>query len=249
MKIIRNDKLIHRNARIGGIATIAGLALLIGGMVFTVAIRNTSQIGFSWLLLILGFITSQVGVYFGGRYGRSPRPDEQIDKALKGLDERYTVFHYSTPVAHLLVGPAGVWDLISRHQAGKVTFAKGRWRQSRGGCLQAYLRLFAQEGIGRPDLDIPVDTQSIQKFFQKKHPEIKAPQVQSAIVFTNPTVELDVADAPAPTLLAKELKEFIRKKAKDSPFPMTGVKELVSALQGNQPSTQIEDKDDDKPDT
>ena len=31
MKIIRNDKLIRRNARIGGIATLGGLALLIGG--------------------------------------------------------------------------------------------------------------------------------------------------------------------------------------------------------------------------
>ena len=175
MKIIKNDKLIHRNARLGGIATVVGLALLIGGMVFTITIRNTAQVGYSWLLLIAGFITSQVGVYFGGRFGRSPRPDEEIDKALKGLDERYAIYHYTTPVSHLLVGPAGVWNFISRHQGGKVTYAKGRWRQSRGGCVQAYLRLFAQEGIGRPDLDIPVDTQSLQKFFQKKHTDLEAP--------------------------------------------------------------------------
>ena len=243
MKIIRNDKLIHRNSRIGGIATVAGLALLIGGMVFTVTIHNTAQVGYSWLLLIAGFITSQVGVYFGGRFGRSPRPDEEIDKALKGLDERYAIFHYTTPVAHLLVGPAGVWNFIARHQGGKVSFAKGRWRQSRSGCAQTYLRLFAQEGIGRPDLDIPVDTQALQKFFQKKHADLEVPTIQSAVVFTNANTELDVAEAPAPTMLAKDLKEFIRKKAKDASFPMTSVKAIVAALEGNLPSTQSEDKE------
>ena len=240
MKIIRNDKLIRRNSRIGGIATLVGLALLIGGMVFTVTIRDTSQVGWSWLLLIAGFIVSQLGVYFGGRYGRSPRPDELLDKALKGLDERYTIFHYATAVSHLLVGPAGTWILVPRHQGGKVTYAKGRWRQSRAGCVQAYLRLFAQEGIGRPDLDIPVETQSLQKFFQKKHAELEVPPIQAAIVFTNENVELEVGEAPAPSLPAKELKEFIRKTAKDNQFPMTKVKEIVAALEESQPPAKIE---------
>ncbi len=244
MKIIRNDKLIRRNARFGGIATVVGLGLLIGGMVVTVTVRNTALIGWSWLLLILGFIASQVGVYFGGRFGRSPRPDQLIDKALKGLDERYAVFHYATAVSHLLVGPAGVWILIPRHQGGKVTYAKGRWRQSRAGCVQAYLRFFAQEGIGRPDLDIPVETQSLQKYFQKKLPDFSVPNIQSAVVFTSDNVELEVEDAPAPTMPAKELKEFIRKKAKESSYPMTNVKEIVAAFEGNIPSTQSDDKEE-----
>jgi hypothetical protein len=242
MKIIRNDKLIRRNARIGGIATMGGLAMLVGGMIFTFTIREPSQVGWSWLLLIGGFITSQFGVYFGGRFGRNPRPDELLDRALKGLDERYAIFHYTTAVSHLLIGPAGTWILLPRNQGGKITFSKGRWRQSKAGCIQAYLRFFAQEGIGRPDLDIPVETQSLQKFFQKKHAEIEIPPIQAAVVFTNENVELDVEDAPAPSLPAKELKEFIRKKAKDVPFPMTKVKEIVAALEGNHsPSIQKED--------
>jgi hypothetical protein len=238
MKIIRNDKLIRRNSRIGGISTVVGLALLIGGMVFTITVRDPSQVGFSWLLLIAGFIVSQLGVYFGGRFGRSPRPDEQIDTALKGLDERYTIFHYSAAVSHLLVGPAGAWIIIPRHQGGKVTYAKGRWKQSKSGCVQAYLRLFAQEGIGRPDLDIPVETQSLQKYFQKKHPEIETPPIQAVIVFTNENVELEAGDAPMPALQAKELKEFIRKKAKEEQFSMTRVKEIVAALEGSQPQAE-----------
>jgi hypothetical protein len=244
MKIIRNDKLIRRNARIGGIATLGGLALLLGGMVFTFTIRNPSQVGWSWLLLIAGFIASQVGVYFGGRFGRSPRPDEQLDRALKGLDERYSIFHYTTAVSHLLVGPAGAWIFLPRHQSGKITYTKGRWRQSKSGCVQAYLRFFAQEGIGRPDLDIPVETQALQKFFQKNHADIEVPPIQTAVVFTHENVEVDADDAPAPSIPAKELKEFIRKKAKDAPLPMTKVKEIVAALEGNGlPTVQNEDSE------
>jgi len=245
MKIIRNDKLIRRNARIGGIATLGGLALLVGGMIFTFTTRDPSQVGWSWLLLIAGFIASQVGVYFGGRFGRSPRPDEQLDRALKGLDERYSIFHFTTAVSHLLVGPAGVWIFLPRHQGGKITYAKGRWRQSKSGCVQAYLRFFAQEGIGRPDLDIPVETQSLTKFFNKKDPELEVPPIQAAVVFTNENVELEVDDAPAPSLPAKELKEFIRKKAKDAPLSMTKVKEIVAALEGNGLTT-VQNEDSEK---
>jgi hypothetical protein len=240
MKIIRNDKLIHRNARIGGIATIGGLALLIGGMVFTVTIKTPSQVGWSWLMLIAGFIASQIGVYFGSRFGRSPRPDELLDRALKGLDERYTIFHYISSVSHLLVGPAGLWILLPRNQGGKITYAKNRWRQSRSGCLQTYLRFFAQEGIGRPDLDIPVETQSLEKNLKKKNPDVEIPPIQAAVVFTSENVELDVDDAPTASLAAKELKEFIRKKAKDAPIPITKVKEIVATLEGNEPSSPVE---------
>jgi hypothetical protein len=237
MRIIRNDKLIRRNARIGGIATMGGLALLVGGMILTFTIRDPSKVGWSWLLLIAGFITSQLGVYFGGRFGRSPRPDELLDRALKGLDERYSIFHYTTAVSHLLVGPAGAWLLLPRNQGGKITYVKGRWRQSKSGCVQAYLRFFAQEGIGRPE------TQTLQKFFLKKHAELESPPIQAAVVFTHENVELEVNDAPAPSLPAKELKEFIRKKAKETPLSMTKVKEITAALEGTQPAVVSESDD------
>lgn len=233
--------MIRRNARIGMFATLGGLALLLGGVILT--IMRPTQVVYMWLLLIAGFTASQVGIYFGGRFGRSPRPDEQLDQALKGLDERYAIFHYTTAVSHLLVGPAGAWILIPRHQGGKVTYAKGRWRQSKVGCVQSYLRFFGQEGIGRPDLDVPIETQSLTKFFHKKHPDLEVPTFQAAVVFTNNIVELEVGEAPVPSLPAKELKEFIRKKAKEASFPMTKAKEIVAALEGNRPPVQGEEKE------
>ena len=90
---------------------------------------------------------------------------------------------------------------------------------------------------------LPVETQSLQKFFLKKHAELEVPPIQAAVVFTNENVELEVNDAPAPSLPAKELKEFIRKKAKETPLSMTKVKEIAAALEGNSPSVQVEDNE------
>jgi hypothetical protein len=230
MKIVTNEKLIRRNSRIGMIATFSGLAILAGGLLISFRSKDQAQFGLAWISLLAGFLLSQVGVYFGNRWGRRPRPDELINQALKGLDDRYALYHYTTPTAHLLVGPVGIWVLLSRHQTGQITYDKGRWRQKRSGCIQVYLRFFAQEGLGRPDLDIPVEVASVQKFLHKKLPDTELPPIQAALVFTNEKAELQTDDAPNPTLPAKELKEFIRKLAKDKPLPTPKAKEIVEAL-------------------
>jgi len=124
MKIIINEKMIRRNARIGQIATLGGLAILAGGMI--ISFRKQELFLIAWASLILGFILSQIGIYFGNRWGRSPRPDEKLNQALKGLDDRYTIYHYTTPLSHLLIGPAGICVLLTRHQRGRVTYEKGR---------------------------------------------------------------------------------------------------------------------------
>ncbi len=151
MKIIKNEKLIKRNAKIGQYTSLGALAVLGIGMY----ISFTQPDLFVWALgaLLVGFTLTQVGMYFGNRWGRSPRPDEKLDAGLKGLTKDYSMYHWTTPIAHLLVGPAGVWVLIPYHQRGQVTYRKNRWKMSGGGFLQNYMRLFGQEGIGRPDLE------------------------------------------------------------------------------------------------
>jgi formate hydrogenlyase subunit 3/multisubunit Na+/H+ antiporter MnhD subunit len=86
MKVITNERLIKRNARIGQIATFGGLLVLIGGLVITY--RNPAYASLSWVALIGGFALSQIGMYFGNRWGRHPRPDELVDQGLKGLNDQ-----------------------------------------------------------------------------------------------------------------------------------------------------------------
>jgi len=230
MRIIKNERMIKRNATIGSIITIASLATLGGGMYITFSKPELLYLSIG--ALMVGFVLSQVGIYFTTRWGRKPRPDELLDQALKGLDKRYALYHYATPAAHLLVGPAGIWTLIPKHQRGTITFQKNRWRQKGGGILQGYLRLFAQEGIGRPDLEIETDITKLDKFFKKKFTFQEPPKINAALIFFHPDVVLEVEDATTPTLFSKKLKEYIRKHAKDQSLSQDIYEEIQKELEG-----------------
>lgn len=211
MQIYTNDKHIRRYARIGQYTSIGGLLLLVAAMV----IQFTRQDLFSLSLagLLFGFALSQVGIYLGNRYARSPRPDQALNLALKGLDRRFSLYHYVAPTAHLLSGPSGLWVLLPKVQRGRITFEKGRWRQ-RGGAGLAYMKIFAQEGIGRPDLEISAEVESVKKFLQKELPDVTFPEPRAALLFTNEKARVDAPDAPVPTLPIKQLKDLIRKSGK-----------------------------------
>lgn len=229
MKIVANDKLIKRNGRLGQIATITGILILVGG--FLVSFRNYAYAGFAWIALFLGFALTQIGLYFGNRWGRHPRPDERLNEGLKGMNDQYTLFHYKTPAAHLLVGPSGIWVLIPYYQQGRIVYEKKRWKQKGGGFMQKYLRIFAQEGIGRPDLEAPAEASSVDRYLHKKLPNVEIPEVSVALVFTSEKAELEVDDAPILTVQLKKLKEVIRKSAKEKSLSQVFIQEINSLFE------------------
>jgi len=236
MNIQRNDRLIKRNSLIGRYAMFAGLAVLLGGMF--ISFRYQEQFGISMSALILGFILSQVGIYYSNRYGRRPRPDELIDQALKGLDFKYTIYHFTGPVPHMLLGPSGIWALLPYYQRGTITFEKGRWRQRGGGAMYGYLKIFAQESLGRPDMDVTNAVEEIQAFLKKKlgaevFPPESLPPVQAALIFTNERATIAIpedASPPAATVMLKELKPLVRKVEKGKGLTVEKIKLIEDAL-------------------
>jgi len=224
MKVITNDRLVRRNGRLGQIATLAGLLVLVGGMF--VSFRYPNYAGFAWIALFIGFALSQIGLYFGNRWGRHPRPDERLNEGLKGLNDQYSIYHYTTPAAHLLVGPSGLWVIMPFYQQGQIIYEKGRWKQKGGGFMQKYLRVFAQEGIGRPDLEAPSEASAVNRFIHKKIPDGKIPDASVALVFTNDKANLEVEGAPILTVPLKKLKEEIRKSAKEKPLSPDLIREI-----------------------
>lgn len=228
MKLILNEKIIKRNTAIGRYSSLVALLILGGGMYVTFAYPD--QVTISFGALLVGFLLSQFGIYFGNRWGRRPRVDEQITSALKGMNKEYALYHYTAPVSHLIVGPAGVWIIEPYYQRGTITYEKGRWRQKGGGFLLTYMKIFAQEGIGRPDIEIEADTESIKKFLAKALGEQNLPPIKSVLVFTDARVELQIEDAPHPAMKIGELKEFLRKTAKSEPLPVPDYKRIQEVL-------------------
>jgi hypothetical protein len=226
MKIITNTKVVQRNKNIGKVLTIVSLAVLAGGLVLSIN-GSPENITYSYLALILGFMTSQFGIFFTNRFGRSPRPDERISAELKGLDDRYSLYHYATAVSHLLVGPSGLWVLMPFNQQGTITYEKGKYKQ-KGGNL--YLKIFAQEGLGRPDKDTQYACEDMQKYLAKRMDADSIPAINALVVFTNPKAEVKAPEAPYPTVTAEKMKDFLRKKAKDNAYPPEFADKINSAI-------------------
>jgi hypothetical protein len=228
MKIIKNEKLIERNRKIGSWTSLAALIVL--GLGMYISFTRTELFIYSLAALLIGFTLTQIGMYMGNKYGRSPRPDEKLDAALKGLPNEFTIYHYNTPASHLLVGPAGVWLLKPYHQRGQVSFQKNRWRMSGGGFLQSYLRLFGQESMGRPEVEIENEITSLKKQLAKQMDESEIPETNALMVFTSDQVEIDAGDSPIPAIKVRQLKDFIRQRAKERLITQAQLAEVKAAL-------------------
>lgn len=226
MKIVTNEKLIKTRKVIGRYTTIGSLVILGIGLYLSF---QPQYMNYSFIALLVGFLLSQIGIYFGNRWGRSPRPDEWISQSLKGLDGKYTLYHYRTPVPHLLIGPAGIWVLLPYSQGGVITYneEKKRWHQ-KGGNL--YLKIFAQDSLGRPDLEITAYLDEIKRYFEKNLPNAGLPEPKAVLLFTNPKATIDADNAPVDTIPIGKLKEFIRKRAKSNPAPMDKIQILEDFL-------------------
>jgi hypothetical protein len=231
MKIIKNEKLIERNGKIGQYTSLG--ALLILGLGMYISFSKPEYFTYSIVCLVVGFVMTQVGMYMGNRWGRSPRPDEKIDAGLKGIHSEFNMLHYVSPASHLLVGPSGVWVLVPYHQAGNFTFEKNRWKLSGGGFLQKYMRIFGQDGIGRPDIDAENEVRALNKFFAKNLDGSFTPEVKPILLFTNDTVELNAGDSPIPAMKIKQLKEFIRQGGKNRVFSTNQIEKITSLFEAS----------------
>lgn len=229
MIIVRNERLIKRNKLLGSITGI--LAILILGLGTYISFRYQEQINLSLLALLLGMILYQVSIYYSNRFGRTPRPDQELDAALKGLDDHFILYHYASPVEHLLVGPAGVWMLLPFQQKGKIIYdsLKKRWKKVGG---NFYLRFITQDHLGREDRNIQAGESKLRKALGRI-PQFEQPEIQAALIFTDQSAEVEAEDAPYPTLHARQLKKLIRKEAKGSDaLPLPAVKTIQDFLGG-----------------
>lgn len=207
MNKVINEKLIKRNKTIGNVLSISGFAILIGGLILNMNPTPTKTL-VSFGALIVGFIVAQISTTYVTRFGRSPRFDEIIADNLSKLNNQYTFYVYNGPVPMLLVGPSGLWIPISTIAAGEISY-DNKWRQ-RGG--SAFMKIFGQESIGKPELEIINQEKLIIDFLKKHVNEEQIPPTNFVLVSMNPKAVIgDVENAPVPIVDISSLRRFIRK--------------------------------------
>jgi len=116
MRIVMDEKMVSRNQKIARYTMIASLAILVIGLI--ISFTNPEQIIISFGALLLGFLMSQIALFYGNRWGKSPRPDEILnDEVLKSLpanqrkprllERQKLMRHFSRSKAYLERGEAG----------------------------------------------------------------------------------------------------------------------------------------------
>lgn len=225
MRTYVNEGYIARRASIGKWASILGLVILVGG--FIVSLRDPGLFFISFATLILGFLLSNVGIYYANRYARPDRPDAVLTQALKGFDKRYALYQYFLPVSHVLLEPGGLTVFALKPQEGQITFEDGKWRHKQG--WRRLLRWIGQEGLGKPDLEAGHDVETMQGWLQKQATDLEVP-VRAVVVFTSPKAELKLEDPLVDVMTPKQLKGWLRKAGKLPPLPREEQARLAEVL-------------------
>lgn len=231
MKLVINEKLIKKNKTIGQVTTFASLAVLAIGLVFAFG-KDMTKILYSYIALIIGFVLSQVGMYFSTRFGRSPRFDELFKGAFEKLRHEYTFYVYSSPVPFLLLGPCSIWVPIPLTASGKISYENGKWKQQGGNFM---MKLFGQEGIGRPVQEVSANTAAIRKYLADKGiPEEEQPEIKHVlVVLMKNTIVGEISEAPIPVVNLEDLKRSVRRVDRDecaAPLTEEQLARLTSAL-------------------
>ena len=204
MRVFRNDKLIESRARIGRISGFAGLGLLFAGLFISF---RPEYFLYAYLVLILGIILASIGTYNASKWLASPRADEALEIALKGLDNKHLLYNYLLPAEHVLLSPYGVYVFIVKRLDGRITCEGERWRQK-----FSFLRLLqgmSRERLGNPTQDLRWAMDRVRQLLEPEVGDEEVP-IAGMIVFSNDKAELDVTGSPVPVLPAKKLKRHLR---------------------------------------
>jgi hypothetical protein len=242
MQIYRNDTYIQRRAKLGRYASLAGMGVLLFGLIITWSAGPNGLLP-SMLALIFGFMLSQVGMYYANRFARPERPDQVLPKALKGFDDRYQLFQFTSPAGNVLVTPSACWAFALKTQGGPIQYTNGKWKHSRG--FRSFFMWLANDSLGNPVREAQAEADSLQRYLAKKLPEVEVP-VQPAIVFVNPTAEVDAAESPVPAIHYKKLKDWLRGPGKAGNLSPEAYTQLIELLSPPEATRQPEEPDENK---
>lgn len=262
MKLYRNSSEIRRKENWGRRLSLAGLAVLFVGLMASLIptwfppdpnVTSSAPVRFlqdywtwiSFAALPLGFILASFGSYFINRFARRrwpgmktvARPDEVLERAMKGFDDKYAYFAWSLPANHVLVGPCGVIVMAVRSDRGKVTVQGDRWREPFS--IGRLFTVFAREGVGNPALELEDQIRKLRAMIdQAPLPagESAAVPVEPVAVFLNPEMQITLENPSVAVLRADQLKDYVRRRAREvkvSPATMRTVTEYLAAQSEN----------------
>jgi hypothetical protein len=206
MQIVANTRLIQRSRRLGNILLFGGMGIMVAVLAFSFYRPAQNLIFAAFALGAL--LISQLGLSLLSRYGRQPRMDEVLSESLKGLDQRYWLFHYYLGADHVVIGPPGVLVLVPRLEDGRISYDGQAWWQSRP--KSGLLRRPSRKKLRGLEQDAQAEVSALRKTLERSGLTPDSLTIQPFVVFLNPKAMVDATSAPLPNSFVKKLKNSIR---------------------------------------
>jgi hypothetical protein len=207
MRVVLNKGKLATKAQNANLASIGGMAALLAGVILPVFIKSMGQ-AIQLIVILIGIVVAMVGIYQANRWVRKPRPEDQLSKALKGLDAKYVLYNYpaSLPCDHILLTPEGVVNLETVNLAGQFIYKDGKWieRMTMGRALRSVV----EERLGNPTRS----ALAVQNFLTEKLSTLTGEKitVKPMIVFTHPGADLELDPrGEVPVFIAEKLKKHV----------------------------------------
>ena len=164
----------------------------------------------AYVAMFAGFILFNLGMQQVGKWSRNPRNDQFLDALLRDkLSDRYALIHFA-PIGkrkaeHLLWYPGGLLAITLRELDGTILERGKRWTRKGMGLR----RLFSFSGpqLGNPSMETDEAINEVEAYLAERQLEF---DVNGAVVFFHPEVELDIEDPEYPVLLGDELAGFVK---------------------------------------
>jgi hypothetical protein len=203
-------KVIKRWNSFSKVLIFLGLGLLIGAFIMT--FREPKLSNQFLIMSVIGVVCSQIGLAINNRWGAKPRTDEIIGEALKGLDNRYELYHYKLGANHALFSPAGAFALVPRYEDGEITYEGEKWFSRR--TKRKLLRRSGKRSLGGVQKNAEAEARSMQRALQRALPDGPEITVNPILVFVNQDTYVKVNGAPLHAVHEKKLKSLIRRLPK-----------------------------------
>lgn len=240
MQVYRNDQFIQRRAKLGRYANLGGMGILLLGLIVNLSMR-TEGLLLSMLALIVGFALYQVGMYYTLRFGRPDRPDQILQKSLKGFDNRYTLFQFTSPAGNVLVTPNACLVFTIKMQSKGIQYRNGKWKHLLG--WQKWFLWLAGDSLGNPTREALGEAGTLQRYLAQKLPGVEIP-LQPVIVFGHAAAEVDAGESPVPAMHHKKLKDWLRGPGKAGSLSAGARTQLLELL--SPPSAVVEAADEEE---
>jgi hypothetical protein len=226
MRIIRHSSYIQQRKRRARWLALIGFAVLTSTLFIAL---NPALILPSYIAMLGGFVTFNIGMQQIGRWSRNPRNDQLLDRHLDKLGERYALVHYADAggkhIDHVLIYPGGALVLTAKEIDGEISVKGNRWRRKSRGLR----RLFSFSGpqLGNPGQETDSAVATLETFLEKSQLEI---DVNGVIVFLHPLAELDVESPEYPVLHNDEVASFVHSLEPDESFSKVERDRLIALL-------------------